>query len=89
MSKSKEQVVMEISDTGIGIPKEEQAGLFTEFFRASNAKQMAGIGTGLGLAIVKATVEQHGGSIDVESQTEERTTFRIMLNRVKQERPDV
>jgi signal transduction histidine kinase len=86
--ESKEQVVVEISDTGIGIPKEEQAGLFTEFFRASNAKQMANIGTGLGLAIVKATVEQHGGSIDFESESEVGTTFRIFLNRVQKERPD-
>jgi two-component system phosphate regulon sensor histidine kinase PhoR len=82
--ESKEQVVVEISDTGIGIPEEEQSGLFTEFFRASNAKQMARIGTGLGLAIVKAAVEQHGGSIDFESERGRGTTFRILLNRVHQ-----
>ena len=82
--ESKEQVVVEISDTGIGIPEEEQSGLFREFFRASNAKQMARIGTGLGLAIVKATVEQHGGSIDFESERGRGTTFRILLNRVQQ-----
>lgn len=82
--ESKEQVVVEISDTGIGIPKEEQSELFTEFFRASNAKEMARIGTGLGLAIVKATVEQHGGSIDFESERGRGTTFRISLNRVQQ-----
>jgi len=81
--ESKEQVVVEISDTGIGIPEEEQSGLFTEFFRASNAKQMAKIGTGLGLAIVKATVEQHGGSIDFESERGRGTTFRIFLNRAQ------
>jgi signal transduction histidine kinase len=81
--ESKEQVVVEISDTGIGIPEEEKSGLFTEFFRASNAKQMAKIGTGLGLAIVKATVEQHGGSIDFESERGRGTTFRIFLNRAQ------
>jgi signal transduction histidine kinase len=85
--ESKEQVVVEISDTGIGIPKEEQADLFTEFYRASNAKQMAKIGTGLGLAIVKATVEQHGGSINFESQKGKGTTFRILLNRMQQPVP--
>ncbi|UCF96965.1 MAG: GAF domain-containing sensor histidine kinase [Spirochaetaceae bacterium] len=82
--ESKEQVVVEISDTGIGIPKEEQSELFSEFFRASNAKEMARIGTGLGLAIVKAMVEQHGGSIDFESERGKGTTFRILLNRVQQ-----
>jgi signal transduction histidine kinase len=81
--ESKEQVVVEISDTGIGIPEEEQSGLFTEFFRASNAKQVARIGTGLGLAIVRAAVEQHGGSIDFESETGRGTTFRILLNSVQ------
>jgi len=87
--ESKEQVVVEIRDTGIGIPKEEQANLFTEFFRATNAKKMARIGTGLGLAIVKATIEQHGGSIDFESERGKGTTFRIFLNRVQQKKtPD-
>jgi signal transduction histidine kinase len=46
---------------------------------------MARIGTGLGLAIVKATVEQHGGSIDFESERGKGTTFRILLNRVQQQ----
>ncbi len=79
--ESKEELVLEISDTGIGIPKEEQDGLFTEFFRASNAKMVAKAGTGLGLAIVKATVEQHGGAIDVESEQGKGTTFRIFFNK--------
>jgi signal transduction histidine kinase len=88
--ESKEQVVVEISDTGIGIPQEEQSGLFTEFFRATNAKEMESIGTGLGLAIVKATVEQHGGSIDFESERGRGSTFRILLNRARQPgTPDV
>jgi len=81
--ESKEQLVFEVSDSGIGIPQEEQAKLFTEFFRASNAKAVAGAGTGLGLAIVKATVEQHGGTIDVESAQGQGTTFRIILNKAE------
>jgi signal transduction histidine kinase len=81
--ESKEQLVFEVADSGIGIPKEEQDKLFTEFFRASNAKDVAGAGTGLGLAIVKATVEQHGGRIDVESAEGQGTTFRIFLNKAE------
>ena len=61
--------------------------MFTEFFRASNAKEMAKIGTGLGLAIVKATIEQHGGSIDFESEEGKGTTFRILLNRTHRKAP--
>jgi signal transduction histidine kinase len=85
--ESKEHVVVEISDSGIGIPKDEQAELFREFYRASNAKEIARIGTGLGLSIVKATVEQHGGSIDFTSQEGKGTTFRIFLNRTHRKAP--
>ena len=56
-------IVIVVSDTGIGIAKDEQAELFTRFFRASNAVDQAIPGTGLGLSIVRAIVEQHGGSI--------------------------
>ena len=85
--ESREQMVIEVSDSGIGIPEEEQAELFTEFFRASNARKMEEIGTGLGLTIVKATVEQHGGSIDVISEKGKGTTFRIFLNKLHRKSP--
>jgi len=77
-----EELLFEVRDTGIGIPAEEQNKLFTEFFRARNAKQLAEVGTGLGLAIVKATVDQHGGRIEVESGEGQGTTFRVYLQRV-------
>jgi signal transduction histidine kinase len=66
-----------LSDSGIGIPKEEIPRLFTEFFRASNVKDV--IGTGLGLTIVKEIVDQHGGQIQVESEEGLGTTFVIHL----------
>jgi signal transduction histidine kinase len=75
-------IAIEVSDTGIGIPKNEQDRLFSEFFRASNAKAVSEMGTGLGLAIVKAKVEQHGGSIEVESEEGKGATFRIFLNKI-------
>jgi signal transduction histidine kinase len=77
-----EKVIFEVSDTGIGIPEKEQQRLFSEFFRAENARKLSEIGTGLGLAIVKSTVEQHGGSIEVVSREGEGSTFRVLLNRV-------
>jgi len=57
-------VRFEVSDTGIGIPKEELDQVFKEFFRASNVKAK---GSGLGLSIVKGIIEAHGGDIRAES----------------------
>jgi signal transduction histidine kinase len=68
-----------VSDTGIGIPVEEQAGLFQRFFRSSTAQSRAIQGTGLGLSIVAAIVAAHGGRIDVQSAHLEGTTFTIRL----------
>jgi signal transduction histidine kinase len=70
---------IEVRDTGIGVPPEEQSELFSEFFRASNAKRMVEDGTGLGLAIVKQIVEMHGGHIRVNSREREGTSFIIEL----------
>jgi signal transduction histidine kinase len=72
-------LVLETIDSGIGIPKTEQGRLFTEFFRASNARTACETGTGLGLMIVKSKVEQHGGSIQIESREGRGTTVRIRL----------
>ena len=70
-------VQIQISDTGIGIPEEARKNLFTEFFRAENARAMDEIGTGLGLVIVKQTVDQHNGRIIVESTPDQGTLFVI------------
>ncbi len=68
-----------VSDTGIGIPVEEQADLFQRFFRSSTAQKRAIQGTGLGLSIVAAIVAAHGGRIDVRSAHLEGTTFTVRL----------
>ena len=70
-------VRIQVSDTGIGIPKEAKSKLFTEFFRAENARAMEEHGTGLGLAIVKEIVNQHGGRIIVESEEGLGTLFVV------------
>lgn len=73
------EVVMEVSDQGIGIPEGEIPHLFESFHRASN---VGGIqGTGLGLAIVKNAVDCHGGRIAVRSATGEGSTFSVRLPR--------
>jgi signal transduction histidine kinase len=59
--------LLSVSDTGIGIPEDQQPRLFERFFRSNNAV-MAGVpGTGLGLAIVRGIVDLHGGTIDIDS----------------------
>ena len=68
-------VAIAVSDTGMGIPKEEQGRLFERFFRATGATQKAIQGTGLGLTITKAIAEAHGGSIAVASEEGLGTTF--------------
>ncbi|NLI45607.1 MAG: hypothetical protein GX414_00715 [Acidobacteria bacterium] len=70
---------LEVADTGIGIPPDEQQRIFEEFYRASNAKHEKKEGTGLGLAIVKVTVEKYGGRIEVASELGKGTCFTVRL----------
>ncbi len=72
-----DQLVLEVSDQGIGIPQADQAHLFESFHRASNVGTIAG--TGLGLSIVKAAVDCHSGSIGVHSQVGLGTRFTVTL----------
>jgi len=70
---------LEVSDTGIGIPEEARARLFSEFFRAENARQLEVTGTGLGLVIVREIATQHGGRVEVESAERRGSTFTVFL----------
>jgi signal transduction histidine kinase len=74
-----DEVELLIADTGVGIPADEQGQLFSRFFRASTATQHAIPGTGLGLSICRALVEQHGGTISVESRVGEGTEVTITI----------
>jgi signal transduction histidine kinase len=68
------RVVLEVSDTGGGIPPDVQERIFEPFFTTK-----AGTGTGLGLAIVHSLVSRHGGEIEVEARAGGGTTFRVRL----------
>jgi signal transduction histidine kinase len=72
-------VVLEVEDTGIGIPEEDLPRIFDEFYRGANAREHAAEGTGLGLAICKVIAERHGGNIAVESQPGHGTCFAVTL----------
>lgn len=74
-----DEAVLTVTDTGIGIPTEEQANLFQKFFRSSTAQKEAIQGTGLGLSIVSAIVSAHGGTIRVRSAHLEGATFTVRL----------
>jgi two-component system sensor histidine kinase BaeS len=68
-----------VRDTGIGMATEEQAQLFTKFFRARNRVAREAGGTGLGLVITKSLVTLHGGDISVHSTPGEGSTFVVTL----------
>jgi signal transduction histidine kinase len=72
-------VQVEVQDTGIGIGIEDQAQLFTPFFRAQHSTGQVAGGTGLGLAITRALVEMHGGAITVRSAPGQGSTFSVTL----------
>jgi signal transduction histidine kinase len=71
--------VLEVADTGAGIPAAEQPDLFKRFFRGTNAIRTAIPGSGLGLAISQVIAEAHGGTIEVESAQGAGSTFRLAL----------
>jgi signal transduction histidine kinase len=73
------EVVIEITDTGPGIPADEVPHVFDRFFRSSTSVRRAVPGTGLGLAIAKELVELQGGGIDVSSVEGQGTTFTVKL----------
>ena len=71
--------VLEVADSGVGIPEAERSRLFERFFRTSEATERAIPGTGLGLAISKAIVEAHGGTIGIVDRDGPGSTFRVEL----------
>ena len=79
VARSNGSAVLEIQDTGPGIPLDERGRLFERFFRARSATENATPGTGLGLSIAKAISEAHGGSIDVTTDEGVGTCFRVEL----------
>ena len=80
---ARNEVVVEVADTGIGIAPEEREKIFEKFYRASDEYARRIGGTGLGLAIVRALVEQHQGAVAVESALGRGSTFTVRLPLVR------
>jgi signal transduction histidine kinase len=72
-------VVLKVKDTGMGIPEGEISRIFTEFFRASNARRSRIPGTGVGLAGVKELVERFDGELELVSEENRGSTFTVRL----------
>lgn len=79
LTKDENNVIIEISDTGIGIASDELYKIFDRFYRVDKARARETGGTGLGLSIALSAVELHGGNIQVESVEGEGSTFRIII----------
>lgn len=79
-------IAISITDTGIGIPPEQQDRIFERFYKADAARTRTGSGSGLGLAIVKKIVDMHAGHITLQSLPEVGTTMTIHLPRTSSAR---
>ncbi len=83
----KENIQVDIQDTGFGIPAADLPFIFNRFYRVRNGKNSEMEGNGLGLAIVKSIIEQHGGQISVESEVGKGSCFTTILPLVSTAEP--
>jgi two-component system sensor histidine kinase VicK len=79
ISKRNKNIIIEIKDRGLGIPKDMLPIIFTPFSKAGRTGLKGEQSTGLGLSIVKQIIEKHSGKIEVESEVGKGSTFRIVL----------
>ncbi len=79
LAKVGRDAVLDISDTGVGIPAEDLPHVFDRFYRVDKARSRETGGTGLGLSIVKQIVRLHAGTVTVASEFGKGTTFTVQL----------
>ncbi len=79
VKKEKEQAILSVKDTGIGISKEHQERIFERFYRVDKSRSKSTGGTGLGLAIVKHIIVKHHARLQVESEVGKGTIMRVIF----------
>jgi signal transduction histidine kinase len=77
--RREKDIQFKITDTGIGIPKKDIDKIFSKFYRSKNAVGFETSGSGLGLYVAKTIIKKHGGTITLESEENQGTTFTIAL----------
>ena len=77
VSRQEDNGILEVTDTGVGIPEDSIGHVFERFYRVDKARSRKSGGSGLGLAIVRNMVERNGGTIRVESIPGQGSTFRV------------
>jgi signal transduction histidine kinase len=84
-----EQIILQVSDTGIGIPPDKQMRVFDRFYQADGSARRRYGGTGLGLALVKEIVQAHEGQVTLESEPGRGSTITVSIpaSRNTQARP--
>lgn len=80
------ELIVSVTDTGVGVPRDQISKLFTKFFRGSNVIRLQTDGSGLGLFITKNVIEKHRGRIALESEESKGTTVRIILPFIEQKK---
>ena len=73
------ELLIEVADTGIGVPQRDLERIFERFYRVDRGRSRTEGGTGLGLAIVKHAAQLHGGRVEVESRVGRGSIFRVRL----------
>lgn len=85
VDNDRKDVIMAVSDTGIGIAKEDIPKVFSRFWRSEASRERVSGGLGVGLSITKEIVDQHNGAITIESELGKGTTFTIRIPRARED----
>jgi signal transduction histidine kinase len=82
LSAGETEALLEVRDTGIGMPDDVVPHVFERFYRADPARSSTARGTGLGLSLVKWIVDRHNGSIEIDSQPGRGSVFTVHLKKI-------